>query len=229
MRRSEKKKIYYFGKKVFVGLWTSDIRIMVEMFSDMLREANGKLTTQKCEIAKEVQDRCIRAQGGEMMTFAQSIRDPELSWRSGGKNVPGNTFGNHLKSIVEAFINVSKHELMKGSLVKNEENSSPRQAFRLEVVDSFEPTEKGRAFMDGLVRYHIFLQDWRGKSQRGMLTPRLYLNRIFLPHAGLTLSSHDNIRVKNAELTVLLEKPHDFFEFWRKKKKPSDGQSAMFD
>lgn len=225
--KDDKKKIYYFGKKVFVGLWTSDIRIMVEMFSDMLREGNGKLAAQNCEIAREVQDRCIRAQGGEMMTFTQSVRDPELSKRSGGNNVPGESFGLHLKSIVEAFINVSKHELMKGALVKNEGHTNPKQAFRLEVVDSFEPTTKGRAFLAGLVRYHIFLQDWRGKSQRGMLTPRLYLNRIFLPHAGLTLSSHDNIRVKNQELTLLLETPHEFYEYWRKKKGSNDAQTSF--
>jgi hypothetical protein len=39
-----KSKIYYHGKEVFVGLWTSDICTMVEMFNDMLLDTNGQLT-----------------------------------------------------------------------------------------------------------------------------------------------------------------------------------------
>lgn len=62
MRKKAKSKIYYHGTKVFVGLWTSDIRIMVEVFSDMLRETNGRLTKESHLIPREVQDRCIRAQ-----------------------------------------------------------------------------------------------------------------------------------------------------------------------
>jgi hypothetical protein len=69
-----------------------------------------------------------------------------------------------------------------------------------------------------LIRWHIFLQDWRGKSVRGMLTPRLYLNRILLPFCNLTFSMHDNIHLTNREFIYLLTKPKNFFEDWKKKK-----------
>ena len=95
---------------------------------------------------------------------------------------------------------------------------NPKQAFRLEILDSFKVAEKLRRYHEGLVRYHVFLQDWRGKSQRGMLTPRLYLNRILLPYVTLTFSSHDHIQVTNAEFNLLLEKPTEFLSYWKKKK-----------
>lgn len=222
-----KKRTLYFGKKVFVGLWTSDIRTMVEMFNDMLREANGQITKDNPTISSDLQNRCIRNQGGEMMTFTQSIRDYEL-WSMTKKNrARAEKFGNHLKSIVEAFINVSHHELVHGALIKNQGSNNPKQAFRIEVVDSFEPAEESRPYLEGLVRYHIFLQDWRGKSQRGMLTPRLYLNRIFLPYGYLTLSSHDHIQVNNAELMSLLKEPTKFFDYWKTKKIKPQNQTEI--
>jgi len=95
------KRLLYSGLGVFVGMWASDIRIMVEMFSDMIREANGKLTSDKPKIPDDIQDRCARNQGGEFLTFAQSVRDPELT-RGGSKTrLHGEEYGNHLKNIVE--------------------------------------------------------------------------------------------------------------------------------
>ena len=223
-----KKRVLYHGKRVFVSLWTSDIRTMVEVFNDMLREANGSLTETSWRISDSIQDRCIRNQGGEMMTFTQSIRDQDL-WKqtsAKGNKDRAEKFGNHLKTIVEAFMGVSKYELQHGDLVSNQRTSNPKQAFRIEIVDSFEPDKSVRGYFEGLIRYHIFLQDWRGKSQRGMLTPRLYLNRMFLPHGGLSLSSHDHIQLKNDELTLLLEKPAEFLDYWKKKRKEQKARKA---
>jgi len=219
----EKQKVCYHGKGVFVGLWTSDIRTMVEMFNDMLREANGQISAETPTISREIQDRCVRNQGGEMMTFTQSIRDYELWKQTRGHKDRAENFGNHLKSIVEAFIAVSRYELLEGRVVGNQGRESPRQAFRIEVVDSFEPDRAVRGYLEGLVRYHIFLQDWRGKSQRGMLTPRLYLNRVFLPYGGLTLSSHDHIQLKNSELMQLLGRPAQFLDYWKRKRSRHEG------
>ena len=226
-RGGKKQKIYYHGKQIFVGLWTSDIRTIVEMFNDMLRESNGRLSKQNPEISKEVQHRCIRTQGGEMMTFTQSIRDYELWRKTKALRSKAEKFGNHLKSIVEAFIGVSRYELIEGPLVDNQGRQNPKQAFRIEIVDSFEPEQKVQVYLEGLVRYHIFLQDWRGKSQRGMLTPRLYLNRIFLPFGSLTLSSHDHIQLENAELTRLLEKPTEFLAYWKRKRRRRETQQEQ--
>ena len=219
------KRLLYCGLDVFVGMWASDIRIMVEMFADMIRETNGKITPEQPKIPEDVQDRCFRFQGSEFLTFAQSVRDPELMRGGSQKRLRGGEYGNHLKNIVEAFVNVSRFELNSGRTIDNQGTLNPKQAFRLEILDSFKVSEKLRRYHDGLVRYHIFLQDWRGKSQRGLLTPRLYLNRILLPYVTLTFSSHDHIQLTNAEFNLLLEKPTEFLSFWKRKKDGKGGEN----
>jgi hypothetical protein len=119
-------------------------------------------------------------------------------------------------------VKVSKYELTQGKIIENQGTQSPIQAFRLEILDSFKISDKAKAFHGGLIRYHIFLQDWRGKSQRGMLIPRLYLNRILLPYVNLTFSSHDHIRLTNDEFNHLLEEPTKFYEYWVKVKRKLD-------
>jgi serine/threonine protein kinase len=219
------KRLLYCGLDAFVGMWASDIRIMVEMFSDMLRETNGRLTPEQPKIPDQVQDRCFRFQGSEFLIFAQSVRDPELMRGGAQKRLRGEEYGNHLKNIVEAFVNVSRFELNSSKLIDNQGALNPKQAFRLEILDSFKVAEKLRRYHEGLVRYHVFLQDWRGKSQRGMLTPRLYLNRILLPYVNLTFSSHDHIQLTNAEFNLLLEKPTSFLSYWKKKKGGTGGEN----
>ena len=218
-------RLLYCGLDVFVGMWASDIRIMVEMFADMIRESNGKITSVQPRIPSEVQDRCFRFQGSEFLIFAQSVRDPELMHGGSHKRLRGEDYGNHLKNIVEAFVNVSRFQLNSGDLIDNQGALNPRQAFRLEILDSFKVADRLRRYHEGLVRYHVFLQDWRGKSQRGMLTPRLYLNRILLPYVNLTFSSHDHIRLTNAEFNFLLEKPTEFLPYWKKKKSSKGGEN----
>ena len=127
-------------------------------------------------------------------------------------------YGSHLKDIVEAFVKVSRYELTEGKLVSNQGRKNPRQAFRLEIINHFDLPPEAEKYYEGLIRWHIFLQDWRGKSIRGMITPRLYLNRALIPYCKLTFSSHDNIHLTNAEFIMLLKKPKDFFKYWKKKR-----------
>jgi len=229
---SDPKKVYYHGAEAFVGMWASDIRIMIQMFGDMLREANGELKKELKAIDKTIQDKIFRAAGGEFLTFCESLTDPHL-WEKGPSSTrPGEKYGMHLRDIAEAFVKVANLELTEAPLVSNEGRLNPKQAFRLEVLDRFELSEKAVRYYGGLVRWHIFLQDWRGKSVRGMITPRLYLNRVLLPFSNLTFSSHDNIPLLNQELVSLLETPKDFPEYWKRKmqkrqKEPS--QSELFD
>lgn len=103
--------------------------------------------------------------------------------------------------------------------MKNQGKSNPKQAFRIEIIDKFELPDNAMDFYRGLVRWHIFLQDWRGKSVRGMITPRLYLNRVLLPFANLTFSSHDNIQLTNKEFIRLLVTPEHCLNEWQEKRK----------
>jgi hypothetical protein len=225
--RGHEGAVTYQGAEAFVGMWASDIRSMIQLFVDMLREANGDLRANGLPIADDVQNKKYRAQGGELLTFAESVTDPAYWDRGSGSKKESREYGVRLRKIVEAFVQVACHELKYGRLVKDEGAENPRQAFRVEIVDNFELPDEAHGIYQGLVRWHLFLQDWRGKSVRGMITPRLYLNRLLLPYANLTFSSHDNIPFTNADFIELLLNPADFVGYWqrersvpRRRKKP---------
>lgn len=218
-QKNQKKRIKYHGSAVFAGMWSSDIRTMIQMFTDILREANGSPTKLTLPIAGDIQNKVFKTKGGEFLAFAGSITDP-ASWEKGSTSSrPGDPYGTHLVNIVEAFIATSRYELAKGELVSNQGRKNPKQAFRLEILDKLDLSQEAERYYAGLVRWHIFLQDWRGKSVRGMITPRLYLNRVLIPRANLTFSSRDNIHLTSQEFINLLERPKEFRRYWETKKK----------
>ncbi|MDO9096690.1 MAG: hypothetical protein Q7U60_01000 [Candidatus Methanoperedens sp.] len=212
--------ILYYGANSFEGMWTSDIRSMIQMFTDMLREANGGLKEGKI-IPEKIQDRIYRAAGGEFLIFTELAKNPFFLENSSSSKKSGEPYGRHLKEIVDAFKDISRFELTTGPLVSNQGRQNPKQAFRLEIIDKFDLPNEVLQYYEGLVRWHIFLQDWRGKSVRGMMTPRLYLNRILIPYCKLTFSTHDNIQLTNMEFVELLKEPKKFLEYWKNKKRNS--------
>jgi hypothetical protein len=233
-----RKRVTYHGIQSFVGMWTSDVRTMIEMFADMLREADGELKHGVLSVSKTIQDKVYRSTGGEFLTFAESLTDPSLWERGPTSTKPGQEkYGRQLRDIAEAFIKVARFELAHGKLVSNQGRMWPKQAFRLEIIDKFDLPDKAFKYLEGLVRWHIFLQDWRGKSVRGMITPRLYLNRVLLPYANLTFSSHDNLQLLNREFARLLQRPKGFARSWQRKRalRPSSreaqrsGETRTFD
>ena len=219
------KKVLYHGTSAFVGMWSSDTRTMIQMFIEMLRQANGRIREGIVLVDSQIQDRIYRNAGGEFLGFAQAMTDPFCVSRGCEEE---DRYGPHLKDIVEAFVNVSRHELTKGPLVRNQGRTYPKQAFRVEIVDPFALSAKALRYYDGLIRWHIFLQDWRGKSIRGMLTPRLYLNRIMIPFCELTFSSHDNIQLTSEEFERLLTRPKTFLDYWCKKRRSADAKQIPF-
>lgn len=231
VEEGKKKKILYHGVSTFVGIWASDIRIMIQVFSDMLREARTSWKRGDYRIPKGIQDKTYRAAGGEFLVFTEHLVDPALMEKKPLVSKREESYGNHLRDIVEAFVNVSRFELTEGKLVKNEGRLNPKQAFRLEIVDKFSLPERVIPFYEGLTRWHIFLQDWRGKSVRGMITPRLFLHRVLIPFCQLTFSSHDNIQLRNEEFITLLERPEEFLSYWKKKRRGprDDGQASLWD
>lgn len=234
-KEGHRKTILYHGVEAFVGMWASDIRIMIQIFTDMLREANGKLKKGIFIIDESIQNKCYIAAGGESLCRTESVNDPSF-WEKGPSSTRSEEpYGMHLKDIVEAFGKVSKFELTKGKLVKNEGRLNPKQAFRLEILDKFDLSEEASRYYEGLLRWHIFLEDRRGKSVRGMFTPRLYLHRVLIPYFKLTFSSHDNIQLRNTEFVDLLVNPKNFFKYWEdkrkkeKKKEKNKDQMSLFD
>ncbi len=237
VEKKGRKRFLYHGAQVFTGMWSSDIRSMVQIFSDLLRDSNGKLGAPNYRIPPDIQDKCFRAAGGEFLTFVESVIDPTVwegvSTSSRSNKGPAESFGKHLRRIAETFANISHFELTSGRLVKNQGRFSPKQAFRIEIIDQFDLPPDAYRYYEGLVRWHVFLQDWRGKSVRGMVTPRLYLARVLIPLCNLTFSSHDNLQLKAIEFAALLKDPDKFFEYWkdkrRRRKNTQDDSPSLFD
>jgi len=230
--KKQKENIVYHGKDVFIGMWSSDIRIMIQMFTGILRDARSSLEQGDIPIKASIQHKIYKGAGGEFHGAMKIVADPELL-KKGITSDKEKTrkYSNQLNDIVEAFKDVSRYELTKGPLISNQGRENPKQAFRLEIIDKFELSDPAQAFLEGLIRWHIFFQDWRGKSVRGMITPRLYLNRILLPYFNLTFSGHDHIQLTNTEFNDLLTKPKEFFEYWtvkRKQEEKNPGQRTLF-
>ncbi|MCW5854446.1 MAG: protein kinase family protein [Anaerolineales bacterium] len=245
-KNKTKKRIYYHGADTFVNMWSSDIRIMIKILNLILTDAEEKLKNKAGKFAMpikaHIQDAVFRSIGGELLESISSAQTPEYDLsqynKKGNASLPIKSkmssspkpeeYGEALKSIVEAFTAISKYEMLKGHLVKNEEALVPKQAFRLEIIDKLELDNQARQLLDGLLRHHLFLQDWRGKSVRGFMTPRMYLNRALIPFSNLTFSSRDNIQLKSSQFQDLLLNPKKFVEDWKRKKGPPPGQLELF-
>jgi hypothetical protein len=124
--------------------------------------------------------------------------------------------GVKLVAIVEAFGNVANSHL-KFLLSKNEEGSPSKQATRIEPYKPFALSEEAQRLYDELLRYSVFIEDFRGKSRRGSVVPRLYLRRFLIPHFNLTFSTRDSIELEPADFEKFLMAPEDFDQKFRLK------------
>ena len=58
--------------------------------------------------------------------------------------------------------------------------------------------------------YSVFIEDFRGKSRRGNIVPRLYLRRFLIPHFSLTFSTRDSIELEATQFEEFILSPKDF-------------------
>lgn len=208
----------YYGEKAFVGMWSSDIRSMVQLFNELLRPIRQQDEPQ-LPIPASVQQSRYSESGGEFLNLTETVRSAGF-WdgeSKGGKG-PAN-FGQRLREIAQAFISICRWELTEQPLMKNQETEAPKQAFRIEIIDELELPDKVKQYYNGLLRWHVFLPDWRGRSLRGVLTPRIFLNRRLLPYARLSFSKKDSISLSSSEFTMLLSQPKSFEKYWKAKKR----------
>ena len=78
-----------------------------------------------------------------------------------------------------------------------------------------------------MLRYSVFIEDTRGKSQRGKFVPRLYIRRSLIPQFNLTFSKRDSVRIEPWEFEELLSNP-DKFEKRRKLHEKTDDRQGEF-
>jgi predicted Ser/Thr protein kinase len=214
----------YFGQKAFVGMWSSDLRSMIQLFNEMLR-ASAIDEQYVLPIERTIQHKKYSEAGGEFLSVTENLRvggfwddDPKAG------QLPKD-IGTVLRNVAQAFIAVSRYELIEGQLIDNQGAMNPRQALRVEILDEFELPDRARKIYQALLRWHVFLPDWRGRSVRGFMVPRLYLNRRLVPYARLSYSGKDSISLRSEEFVRLLQDPLHFERYWRgksRKRKPGD-------
>lgn len=179
------------------NLCSGDIHYVISLVGDMVRVAGGRDTLAQTrtlpKVSHDNQNRAIRdAAGG----FLKNLR-----------GVP--RYGEKLVSIVEAFGNVA-HSHLRFLDSKNQDQSPPKQATRIEPYEPLELSDEAQILYDELLRYSVFIEDYRGKSRRGNVVPRLFIRRFLIPHFNLTFSTRDSIELEPIEFEQFILSPRDF-------------------
>lgn len=196
-RIRDDKKPLLSGVETLCNLCSGDIHYVIGLVGDMVRIFGGPQEVAKAsgqgKIPADIQNRAIREAAGGFLKNLRSI--PKC--------------GEQLVSIVEAFGSVA-HSHLKYADSKNEVGSPPKQASRIEPYEPFVLSDLARAHYEELLRYSVFIEDFRGKSRRGYVVPRLYLRRFLIPHFNLTFSMRDSIEIEPKDFEAFLIEPKKF-------------------
>jgi hypothetical protein len=127
------------------------------------------------------------------------------------------SYGEHLQKIADSFCEIADFELQTKTS-KNINNEPRKQARRIEIKDvSKDLPDDLLPFYRGMIRYGLFIRDWRGKSVAGKAVPRLFLRGILIPYYTLTFSKRDSITMTWKMFCEFLRDPKEFSNKWTKK------------
>lgn len=212
--RSNAEQTVYYGIDVFCDLWSSDIRELIKVFSEMI-SAQGEDNISKCLaggdiqiplISPQNQDYILRETGGRLLYMLADTTNPS---RINHTRKDNETYGEHLRQIVSAFQKIAYNDL-KTKNSKNQERTPPKQARKIELTSSGKLCEEAEGYYKGLIRYGVFIQDYRAKSVRGTAAQRLYLRSMLIPYCRLTFSRRDCITMDWTDFERFLLHPEDF-------------------
>lgn len=223
--RDNAEQTIYHGIDVFCDLWSSDVRELIKVFSEMI-SAEGEDNISKaladndaCSplISPQNQDHILRETGGRLLNLLSDTTNPSQTNHS---RKGDETYGNHLRQIVTAFQKIAYHDL-KTKNSKNQGNNPPKQARKIELTSNGVLSSEAETYYTGLIRYGVFIQDYRAKSVRGTAAQRLYLRSMLIPYCRLTFSRRDCITMDWASFEQFLLTPEAFANEYIKK-----GQSS---
>ena len=193
----EGMKPQIWSKETLCGLCSGDIHYLINLVGDMVRLCGGpnelENTNSIPKISVGIQNRAIREAAG---SFLKNLR-----------GIPH--CGEELVAIVEAFGNVA-HSHLRFLNSRNQEGNPPKQATRIEPYEPLALSQRAQLLYDELLRYSVFIEDFRGKSRRGKVVPRLFLRRFLIPHFNLTFSTRDSIELEPEEFETFLLQPKIF-------------------
>lgn len=208
------KKHLYQGWDVFCDMWSSDVREMINLFAEMiLREDESNLRKKDdCIISDSVQNEVYVESGGQFMALLKAATNPSERIIVDKEH----KYARHLSDIVEAFHEVASFDL-KNKNSKNQDRNTIKKARRIEITNvEAELPPEAHDYYRGLIRYGIFIRDYRGKSVRGKIVPRLYLRSRLIPYFKLTFSKRDHISMNWDEFKMFLLEPREYVKAYKK-------------
>lgn len=229
--RENDKQVLYHGTNIFCNLWSSDIRELIKILSEMistfgtdsLKQAMSEESTHPI-IPEKLQDSILRDSGGRYLRLLSITTNPNKTIPTSDK-----TYGSHLMDIVTAFQQMAYFNL-KNKNSKNEGAEPPKQARKIELTTiSGKWKEDAEDYYKGLIRYGVFIQDYRAKSVRGTAARRLYLRSMLIPYCRITFSKRDSIMMDWDDFNEFLLKPLEYARKYTGKKDSKDHPVAIRD
>ncbi len=197
------KRLRHWSKQTLSNLCSGDVFYLIRLVREMVttpKGAEGLDGDKVPRIPIEVQDSCIRLEAGKFL-----------------KNLNGSCEdGDKLVAIVQAFGKVA-NSYLKFRDSKNEKGSTAWQASRVEPYERLNLGPEATRLYEELLRYSVFIQDFRGKSRRGDVVPRLFLRRFLIPHFNLTFSTRDSVPLEPSDFELMILDPASFEKKFRRK------------
>ena len=215
--KEKQTEVVYYGERVFSAIYSSNVREMISLFAEMVTaEDSGNLNKEPSKdkglIRPHIQNKSLRDAGGKFLSLLAAATNP--SEKLYEARLGDQSFGDHLTQIADAFQVISNHEL-KTKEIKNQGAYNPKQARRIELTNFDEDLpDDVREYYRGMIRYGLFIRDYKGKSVRGKAVPRLVLRGLLIPYYTLTFSKHDSITMTFDRFCDFLRQPKEFAQHW---------------
>jgi serine/threonine protein kinase len=211
--------IIYYGFDDFCNMWSSDIRELIKIFSEMVSEEGEKNIQNNINnntipiISKEIQNKIFMQAGGRFLYALSIATNPFKKIHVSTEKQNDQEYGKKLHEIVTSFQEIA-HFVLINKTSKNQNTNPPKLARKIELKSALGKLDKEcNELYSGLIRYGVFIRDYRGKSIRGSASAvRLYIRSLLIPYCKLTFSKRDNLSFSWDDLNEFLKSPKSFKE-----------------
>ena len=147
-------RLKHWSKETLANLCSGDVHYIINLVRTMVSTPEGAELVEKSQavprIPAELQDKSIRDEAGKFL-----------------KNLSGSCEkGDKLVGIVTAFGKVA-NSYLKFRDSQNERGSPPYQATRVEPYEPLSLNLEAKRLYEELLRYSVFIEDYRGKEPPG--------------------------------------------------------------
>jgi serine/threonine protein kinase len=217
IREDKNSKTIYYGIDDFCDMWSSDLRELIKMFSEMVFEETEKNIHDNINksispiISENIQNKVFKQAGGRFLHALSIATNPFIKKHASTGGQIEQKYGKKLYEIVTSFQEIA-HFVLKNKNSKNQRANPPKQIRKIELKSAIDELDnEGNELYRGLIRYGVFIRDYRGKSIKGSVSAvRLYLRSLLIPFCNLTFSKRDNLCLDWNNFNKFLKSPKEF-------------------